>query len=164
MNSMYVLKRIAAYAIDMALVYTPLAALIGYGEAPFMGRLSPHFHMFASLGAMAFAFGGPILVNGVLTGLFGRSPGKFIMFLNVKDAGGDPPGIAAGIVREIIKAVSLGFFFGMIYAIQGLVTRGQTFYDAWLDLEVDDLKPYGLSETQKNWRKYHRELAKRNRR
>ena len=49
---MYALKRIAAYAIDMALVYTPLAALIGYGEAPFMGQLSPHLHMFASLGAI----------------------------------------------------------------------------------------------------------------
>ncbi len=160
---MYALKRIAAYAIDMALVYMPLAALIGYSKTPFMGRLSPHLHLFGSLGAMAFAFGGPILVNGVLTGLTGRSPGKFLMFLNVKDGGGDPPGIAQGILREIIKAVSLGFFLGMLYALQGLVTRGQTFYDAWLDLDVEDLKPYGLTETQKNWRKYHRELAKRNR-
>jgi uncharacterized RDD family membrane protein YckC len=161
---MYALKRIAAYVIDMILVWTPLAALIGYDEAPFLGRLSPQFHIFARLGATALAFGAPILVNGILTGLTGRSPGKFIMFLNVKDGGGDPPGIAQGILREIIKAVSLGFFFGMIYALQGLVTRGQTFYDAWLDLDVEDLKPYGLSETQKNWRKYHRELAKKNRR
>ena len=71
---MYALKRIAAYAIDMALVYMPLAALIGYSEAPFMAKLSPHLHMFASLGAMAFAFGGPILINGVLTGLTGAFP------------------------------------------------------------------------------------------
>ena len=42
-----------------------------------------------------------------------------------------------GILREIVKAVSLGFFFGMIYALQGLLTRGQTFYDAWLDLDVE---------------------------
>jgi uncharacterized RDD family membrane protein YckC len=161
---MYALKRIAAYVIDMVLVYTPLAALIGLGETPFLSRLSPHLHMFATLGATGFAFGGPILVNGILTGLTGRSPGKLIMFLRVKDAGGDPPGIAEGILREIIKAVSLGFFFGMIYALQGLVTSGQTYYDAWLDLDVEDLKPYGLSETQKNWRKYHRELARKNRR
>jgi uncharacterized RDD family membrane protein YckC len=164
MNSMYVLKRIAAYVIDMALVYAPLTALIGFGEAPFVPRISPHLHIFAMLGATGFAFAGPILINGILTGLTGRSPGKFILFLNVKDGGGDPPGIAQGIVREIIKAVSLGFFFGMVYALQGLVTRGQTYYDAWLDLDVEDLKPYGLSETQKNWRKYHRDLAKRNRR
>jgi uncharacterized RDD family membrane protein YckC len=161
---MYALKRIAAYMIDMMLVYSPLAALIGMGEAPLLGRIPLHLHLFGSLGASAVALGVPILVNGVLTGLTGRSPGKFILFLTVKDAGGDPPGIAEGILREIIKVVSLGFFFGMVYALAGLVTRGQTFYDAWLDLDVEDLKPYGLTETQKNWRKYHRELAKRNRR
>jgi uncharacterized RDD family membrane protein YckC len=161
---MYALKRIAAYVIDMVLVWGPLATLIGYGEAPLLGRFSPRFHMIAALGSWGFTILGPVLVNGILTGLTGRSPGKFIMFLNVKDAGGDPPGIAQGILREIIKAVSLGFFFGMIYALAGLVTRGQTFYDAWLDLDVEDLKPYGLTETQKNWRKYHRELARKNRR
>ena len=59
------------------------------------------------------------LINGVLTSLTGRSPGKFIVFLNVKDAGGDPPGIANGILREPIKAVSLGFVFGMIWARTG---------------------------------------------
>jgi hypothetical protein len=137
---MYALKRIAAYAIDMALVYMPLAALLGYGDAALIGRLSPHLRTFAAFGSWAV-----------------------VMFLNVKDCAGDPPGFAQGILREIVKAVSLGFFFGMIYALQGLLTRGQTFYDAWLDLDVEDLKPYGLSETQKNWRKYHRELAKRNR-
>jgi uncharacterized RDD family membrane protein YckC len=162
--AMYPLKRMIAYVIDMALVYSPLMALMAYVEVPFLGKLPPHFHLFGSLGAMGFALAGPILVNGVLTGLTGRSPGKFIMFLNVKDYGGDPPGIAQGILREIIKAVSLGFFFGMIYALRGLVTTGQTFYDAWLDLEVEDLRPSGLTETQKNWRKYHRELARRNRR
>ena len=54
---MYALKRIAAYVIDMILVWTPLAALIGYDEAPFLGRLSPQFHIFARLGATALAFG-----------------------------------------------------------------------------------------------------------
>jgi uncharacterized RDD family membrane protein YckC len=116
------------------------------------------------LASWGLSIAGPVLVNGILTGLTGRSPGKFLMFLRVKDAGGDPPGIAQGILREIIKAVSLGFFFGMIYALQGLVTSGQTFYDNWLDLDVEDLRPVGLTETQKNWRKYHRELARKNRR
>lgn len=161
---MYALKRIAAYAIDMAIFWLPMTLLINHGEAPLVGRMPPRFHMFAALGSWGFSILGPVLVNGTLTGLTGRSPGKFLMFLTVKDAGGDPPGIAQGIVREIIKAVSLGFFIGMIYALQGLVTRGQTFYDAWLDLDVEDLRPVGLTETQKNWRKYHRELARKNRR
>ncbi len=158
---MYVLKRFAAYAIDLVLVWTPIGLLLEF--APFMEDVSPRFHMFTFFGAWGFTFAGPILVNGILTGLTGRSPGKFIMFLNVKDAAGDPPGIAQGIVREIIKMVSLGFFFGMIYALQGIVTRQQTFYDQWLDLEVEDTRPLGLTETQKNWRKWHRAQARKNR-
>jgi len=160
---MYALKRIAAYVIDMVLIWTPFALVIRYGEASLVRPFSPRLHMIAVVGTWGFTCIGPVLVNGILTGLTGRSPGKFNMFLNVKDAGGDPPGIAQGILREIIKAVSLGCFFGMIYALQGLVTRGQTFYDAWLDLDVEDLKPYGLTETQKKWRQYHRELARKNR-
>ena len=159
---MYALKRIAAYAIDLALVWTPMALLLEFGGSLMEGG-SPRLHMIATLGAWGFTIGGPVLINGVLTGLTGRSPGKFIVFLNVKDSGGDPPGIANGILRELIKAVSLGFFFGMIWALQGVVTREQTFYDQWLDLDVEDLKPYGLTETQKNWRKYHRNLARKNR-
>jgi uncharacterized RDD family membrane protein YckC len=161
---MYALKRIAAYVIDMILVWTPLAVLVSIGDAEMMGHIPKHLTMIAALASWGLAILGPVLVNGILTGLTGRSPGKFIMFLKVKDAGGDPPGIAQGILREIVKAVSLGFFFGTIYALQGLVTSGQTFYDAWLDLDVEDLKPFGLTETQKNWRKYHRELSRKNKR
>jgi uncharacterized RDD family membrane protein YckC len=159
---MYALKRIAAYAIDTALVWTPIALLLEFSDSLFEGS-SPRLLMLASLGAWGFTIAGPVLIIGTLTGLTGRSPGKFILSLNVKDGGGDPPGIANGILREIIKAVSLGFFFGMIWALQGVVTRQQTFYDQWLDLDVEDLKPVGLTETQKNWRKYHRAQARKNR-
>jgi hypothetical protein len=51
----------------------------------------------------------------------------------------------------------------MIWALQGIVTCRQTFYDQWLDLDVEDMKPVGLTETQKNWRKYHRAQARKNR-
>jgi uncharacterized RDD family membrane protein YckC len=161
---MYALKRIAAYAIDIAIFWLPLTLLASFGDAAFEEDIPRRFHLIAIFGSWGLSIAGPVLINGTLTGLTGRSPGKFLMFLKVKDAGGDPPGIAQGILREIIKAVSLGFFFGMIYALQGLVTSGQTFYDNWLDLDVEDLRPVGLTETQKNWRKYHRELARKNRR
>jgi uncharacterized RDD family membrane protein YckC len=159
----YALKRMAAYAIDLALVWAPMGLLLEFGQ-PLLKNIQPHLQMFTWIGAWGFTVVGPVLINGILTGLTGRSPGKFIMFLNVQDFGGDPPGIATGIVREIIKAVSLGFFFGMIWALQGVVTRDQTFYDQWLNLEVEDLRPVGLTETQKNWRKYHRAQARKNRR
>jgi uncharacterized RDD family membrane protein YckC len=158
----YALKRIAAYAIDLAVVWVPMSLLLEYGQ-PLLKHM-PRLGAFTWIGVWGFALIGPVLINGILTGLTGRSPGKFLMFLNVQDFGGDPPGIATGILRELIKAVSLGFFFGMIWALQGVVTRDQTFYDQWLNLEVDDLRPVGLTETQKNWRKFHRAQARKNRR
>jgi uncharacterized RDD family membrane protein YckC len=160
MLAVYALKRIAAYIIDFALIYTPITSLLTLGGGPILGRISPHFHMFAATASWGISLLAPVLVTGTLIGLTGRTPGKLIMFLRVHDYG-DPPGIAQGILREIIKTVSMSFFFlGPIWALQGLVTHGETFYDQWLDLQVEDLRPYGLSETQRNWRKFHRQQAR----
>lgn len=185
---MYVLKRIAAYLIDLALVTT----LVSSGGIFLLGRLQPQAaarpdevpvapqtlphprampfglpammtHGASGLGLWALSVAGPVLILGTLTGLTGRTPGKLLLFLRVQDAGGDPPGLANGIVREVVKAVSLAFFLGMLYALQGILTGRQSFYDKWLDLEVDDLRPGGLTPTQKKFRKYMREQAKRQR-
>ena len=160
MLAVYALKRIAAYIIDFALIYMPVTVLLTFGQAMLFTGISPHLHMFAALGSWGISILAPVLVTGTLIGLTGRTPGKLIMFLKVNDYG-DPPGIAKGILREIVKTVSITFvFLGPIWALQGLVTRGETFYDQWLDLQVEDLRPYGLSETQKNWRKFHRQQAR----
>jgi uncharacterized RDD family membrane protein YckC len=162
MAAVYALKRIFAYLIDFALIYTPLAGLLTIGHASLFAMIPERLQMFAGLGSWGISLLGPVLVTGTLVGLTGRTPGKLLMFLKVSD-GGDPPGLAQGILREIIKTVSISFFFlGPIWALQGLVTRGETFYDQWLDLQVEDLRPYGLSETQKNWRKFHRQQARLN--
>ena len=162
MAAVYALKRIAAYIIDFALIFVPITALLEVSQANLFSRMPEHFVAFAHLGSWGISLLGPVLVSGVLIGLTGRTPGKLIMFLKVSDYG-DPPGLAKGILREIVKVVSITFLFmGAIWALQGLVTRGETFYDNWLDLQVEDLRPYGLSETQKNWRKFHREQARRN--
>lgn len=163
MLAVYALKRIAAYIIDFALIYTPITILLTFGQATLFTGAAPHLHMFAAMGSWGVSILAPVLVTGTLIGLTGRTPGKLIMFLKVNDYG-DPPGIAKGVLREIVKTVSMSFFFlGPIWALQGLVTRGETFYDQWLDLQVEDLRPYGLSETQKNWRKFHRQQARLNR-
>jgi uncharacterized RDD family membrane protein YckC len=160
MLAVYALKRIAAYIIDFVLIYTPITSLLSLGGVPLFGGIPQHFHLFAATAGWGLSILAPVLVTGTLVGLTGRTPGKLIMFLRVNDAG-DPPGIAQGILREIIKTVSMSFFFlGPIWALQGLVTHGETFYDQWLGLEVEDLRPYGLSETQKNWRKFHRQQAR----
>jgi uncharacterized RDD family membrane protein YckC len=162
MLAVYALKRIAAYIIDFALIYTPITILLSYGQATLVAGIpqQQHLHMFAAMGSWGISILAPVLVTGTLIGLTGRTPGKLIMFLRVIDCGA-PPGIAQGILREIIKTVSMTFFFlGPIWALHGLVTRGETFYDTWLGLQVEDLRPYGLSETQKNWRKFHRQQAR----
>jgi uncharacterized RDD family membrane protein YckC len=161
---MYALKRIIAYAIDMFLIVGPISGLVASSSFTAMSFLPEHLHGLTGIGLGIFTLGGPVLLMGILSGLTGRTPGKWITFLKVEDYGGDPPGIAQGILREIIKAVSLTFFFGMIWALQGLVTRGTTFYDEWLDLHVEDLRPSGLTPTQKNFRKYMREQARKQKR
>jgi uncharacterized RDD family membrane protein YckC len=159
--AMYALKRIAAYAIDLMLIVGPCSALFTYGEMWIFKVVPQSVHLFSGLGMWGVSLALPVLILGTLSGLTGRTPGKWVMFLNVQDFGGDPPGIAQGILRELIKAVSLGFVLGMIWALQGVVTSRQTFYDQWLDLEVDDLRPVGLTPTQKNFRKYMREQARK---
>ncbi|APW63255.1 RDD family protein [Paludisphaera borealis] len=158
---MYILKRIAAYMIDLMVVVAPLSALSAFAENEVFERVPSQFLSFGSPVSWALPLALPVLFLGTVTGLTGRSPGKLITFLKVEDGGGDPPGIAQGIVRELIKAVSLAFILGIFWAIQSLATRRRTFYDEWLDLEVDDLRPTGLTPTQKNFRKYMREQARR---
>lgn len=97
----------------------------------------------------------PAFVYGVLVGLTGRTPGKLIMFLKVVNRAGRTIGVAQGLLREVVKIISLGFFFfGAIWALYGMVTTGRTFYDEWLGIDADDLKPAGLTPTQKKWREF----------
>jgi uncharacterized RDD family membrane protein YckC len=160
---MYALKRMIAYVLDYALILTPTLAGIGLLEQRLGLRipLPIRHHLGLLSGGVSLVV--PSLVLGVLTGLTGRTPGKLIMFLRVQDYNGDPPGIAEGIVREVVKAISLAFLFGMIYALGAVVSNRRTFYDEWLDLDVEDLRPSGLTETQKNFRKYMREKQRRER-
>ncbi len=161
---MYALKRIIAYLIDSILIVSPLSLLVSTRMHSVQQAIPEHFGFMPGLGLGMLSLGLPVLLLGILSGLTGRTPGKFITFLKVEDHGGDPPGIAQGILREIIKAVSTAFFFGLIWALQGLITRGTTFYDEWMDLHVEDLRPTGLTPTQKKFRKYMREQERKQKR
>ncbi len=157
---MYALKRMAAYAIDLVLVFTPLTAAIAYGDAMLLHLAPPALHGPFALGSWGLSILIPAVVVGTISGLTGRTPGKLLMFLKIRDHSGSPPGIAQGILREIIKLFTLAFFFGIFWALAGIIGRGQTFYDEWMDLEVEDLNPVGLTPTQKNFRKYMRQQAR----
>lgn len=155
---MYALKRIIAYVIDYALTYIPLMFFITMYYHPTETQPVTPIHSI-----IAFVLGwipllGPLIIYGLLIGLTGRTPGKLIMFLKVTHQSGSRLGIAKGILREIIKFISFAFFFGAIWALFGIVTSERTFYDEWLNAEVEDLKPFGLTPAQKKWREYQRSL------
>jgi uncharacterized RDD family membrane protein YckC len=151
---MYALKRIIAYIIDYALIMVTFVLIM-----PFLHALMPKLEeSSAYFSVLGLAYGGlsmalPVVLYGIMVGLWGRTPGKFIMFLKVQTRSGQLLGIPHGILREIIKLISLWCFFCLIWALFGIVTRESAFYDEWLGFEVEDLNPWGLTETQKNWRK-----------
>ncbi len=161
---MYALKRILAYGIDMALI--TVLGWIGYfilfSFISVSGTTSidhPQNEMMLQMSSMLMSgasAAGPILIFGILEGLFGWTPGKLILSLRVQKQGSQSKiGIGQGILRQIIKTFSISFmFFGALWALYGIITSDEAFYDNWLRIDVNDLKPFGLSDTQKNWRKH----------
>ena len=160
---MYVLKRIMACVIDYALMLTlPALGLMQLGNPVSPHALDGGLGLFGR-GALIGSLFLPALILGAMTGLTGRTPGKLLMFLRVQDHVGDPPGIAHGILRELAKVLLFATVYGLYYALASALNNREALYDSWLGLEVDDLRPYGLTETQKNFRKFMREKQRRER-
>ena len=157
---MYALKRMAAYAIDLILLYTPIAAALAYGEMRLLSFLPVSGPR--PLGDRGL---GNLDPTPRRRGRHDQRPdGPHARQVADVPEGPGPLWIAArhreGILREIVKLVALGFFLGIFWALQGMIARGQTFYDEWMDIEVEDLNPVGLTPTQKNFRKYMRQRAR----
>lgn len=152
---MYALKRIAAFVID-----TILLQFFSYFISMGVFFLLPDSDSveLISLFNSYLGYGAVIILYGVLEGQFGWTPGKLILFLRVRREGSSKNiGIAQGILRQILKLLSLSFIFlGAIWALVGIIRNEQTFYDGFLRIDVEDLRPSGLTETQKNWRKHMR--------
>lgn len=159
-EAVYSIKRILAYCIDCVLVL-----MLGQGInllylLAISDRMTTDTHLLGIIGIIstAVSYGVPIIVFGILSGRFGWTPGKLCCFLRVQNSSRKSPGIAQGILREIIKYISISLMFlGGLWAIYGIVTKQKTFYDDWLSLNVEDIKPSGLTDTQKNWRKTFRD-------
>ena len=161
---MYALKRIFAYLIDYANIFLSSLIVVKLLSVTVFTSVPPHLQAGLSIATWGLSLLLPTLLLGIMTGLTGRTPGKLLMFLRVQDHGEDPPGIVQRILREVIKVVSLGFFLGIFLALQAVVNIKPTYYDDWFNLEVEDLLPYGLTETQKNYRKVMKEKQRRERR
>lgn len=153
---MYALKRIAAFVIDIILLQFT-SYFISIGVLLLLPSDSEALGMFALFNTY-LGYGAVILVYGILEGQFGWTPGKLILFLRVRREGTTRNiGIAQGILRQILKVLSFSFvFLGAIWALVGIIRSEQTFYDGLLHVDVEDLHPSGLTDTQKNWRKQMR--------
>lgn len=160
---MYALRRIIAYVIDMGLILTPVGVLLGPLNARLAEKLPAALQVYSGFVGWVLSMGVPVVVVGTLVGLTGRTPGKLAMFLRVEARRGEKPGVPAGLLREVVKAVAASMIFGALFALYGIITSGRAFYDDWLGLEVEDLRPSGLTDVQKNWRKHMREARERER-
>src|SRR5512133_3152588 len=116
---MYALKRIFAYVIDYALLLYITSICLQSAEAAIQERLAQFLpaNVLLTYASLFVTFGIPVLILGTVVGLVGWTPGKFLMALRVGNRQRKPIGIAQGLLREIVKAVSFTFFFGMIWAI-----------------------------------------------
>src|SRR5262245_34740005 len=160
---MYVLKRIAACIVDYAVFLIPaMFGLMEVGNPIASGAVQDGFGLLGRVAVLG-SFVAPALILGVMTGLTGRTPGKLIFFLCVHDYADDPPGLANGILREFAKVLLFATVYGLFYALASVLRDRDALYDSWLGLEVEDLRPSGLTETQKKFRKFMREKQRRER-
>jgi len=99
----------------------------------------------------------PFLYFGITTGLWGRTPGKFICRLYVVDANNSRPGLWRGLGRETLKILAIACSIGAIIAFFQMLYHDVTWYDSVCGTQVH-FKPYvRLTKTQKKYRKYMKE-------
>ena len=95
----------------------------------------------------------PVLCLAVPTGLWGKTLGKLICRLSVKDYHGREPGIMRSLGREALKMLALGSGIGVLLTLFQILYQGGTWYDHLCGTNVE-FSPYvRLTKTQKNWRR-----------
>jgi len=98
----------------------------------------------------------PFLYFGVPTGLWGRTPGKWICRVKVLDDFGNPPGLWRGLGREALKLLAVACQIGAIFCVYQLLTHGITWYDQLCKTRVEFTPWVRLTATQKNFRKKYK--------
>jgi uncharacterized RDD family membrane protein YckC len=101
----------------------------------------------------------PFLYFGLTTGLWGKTPGKFICRLEVVYAG-HRPGILRALGRETLKLLAIGTGIGALLCAFQIAYQGTTWYDQICGTVVQ-VRPYvRLTGTQKKFRQYMKEQEK----
>ncbi len=98
----------------------------------------------------------PFAYFGVTTGLWGKTPGKFICRLNVVYVGGRP-GLWRGLGRETLKLLAVGSGIGAMLTLFQIIYYDQTWYDQICGTGVN-FTPYRRpTATQRRYRKFMKE-------
>ena len=99
----------------------------------------------------------PFLYFGIFTGLWGKTPGKFLCRLSVIYGYDKRPGLWRGLGRESLKLLTICSFIGAFLSFWQILAMGVTWYDNMCKTDVI-YKPYvRLTKTQKRYRKFMKE-------
>ena len=101
----------------------------------------------------------PFLYFGLTTGLWGKTPGKFICRMEVVYAG-KRPGILRALGRETLKLLAIGTGICALLCAFQIAYQGTTWYDQICGTVVQ-IRPYvRLTGTQKKFRQHMKEQEK----
>lgn len=156
----YLVKRVIAYLIDYTLAFC-VAAAISFFTAWLVATQPDRIALASPTPAALLVYGssaglvGAIMVAGfgITTGIWGRTPGKWLLALRVQRDDGTPIGPLLGIVREGVKLIVTLIPIAIPIALYGMGTRRAAFYDDFFSCHVEDGMPWGLTETQRKWRR-----------
>ncbi len=98
----------------------------------------------------------PFLYFGIPTGIWGRTPGRWICRLKVTHANGQPPGLWRGVGRETLKLLAVASGIVALLCFFQALNQGITWYDQICETQVDHTPWVRLTATQRNFRKKYR--------
>ena len=98
----------------------------------------------------------PFIYFGVSTGLWGRTPGKWICRLKVVSQRDEPPGLWRGLGRETLKLLAVGSGIGAMLCIFQILDQGTTWYDQLCSTHVTFTPRVRLTKTQRHFRKHYK--------
>lgn len=100
-----------------------------------------------------FVYFYPVLYFAGLTAWRGRTLGKMILRIRVVDCDHRKPTFLRAVGRESLKMIAVFTQVGAWIALVQLLIGQRTWYDSLAETSVESYM--GLTETQKNFRKYH---------
>ena len=145
--------RILALVIDMGLCLGSLPLVLGG-----FGWILTNTGMVGVVLSPVFIAGSivwPFLYFGLFTGLWGRTPGKFLLSLRVINALGEKPSLPRALGREALKLVAIASSIGAFICLLQVLYQHVAWYDYLCGTNVEYRKRVRLTATQKHFRKVY---------